>query len=882
MGVVAGTRQIIGAVVAHGGAGAGAACQQAALGAVAALHHTGRGRECLIRQVCLHLFHQGLPRHNTGTGLGLLLTQRLGHIIGCIVAPPHGGNVVRRAAHEPQILFVAGGTGLAKGFHAVGVGITAAGGTHAGVQHVLQQAVHHISGIRGQGLIAGGVVLQIDIAVTVQHAGIQVRGGVLAIVEDLERSCQRRGRNAMGLTAHDHLRQTHIVYRVQRVQLQGVVHKIEDVACAHQITHTHRNGVQRAGQTVPQRHITVVAVVAAIVAGPAAPCVGISAQLLVGKAHQAVLAAVILIADHHILLLIQGRVVEHGGPVHQTILYTQCIRTDRLDGRTRLTSDTVGTVQREALVLFAQTTHNGDHIAVIVQRDHGCLSTHIAVIVNGTVVAGAGLGRTVLVHHLYIVVRDGGHLFLMPAGREVGIVRVEHQVFHGGLHLGVHSRLNGKAAGVQQLLCLGFRNVFLVHDVLHQLGEQCIGKVRGNGRILLGILFLGQYQRLGRCVAVVLFADHALLPHVVHEEVTAVDQVFGVGVGVIVGGVFGDGRNGRTLPQGQLADILIKVFVGRSLHALNGAGKADGVQVRFQNGLLGIAAAQTEGAVDLAQLAQCAFNAAGALVVGQVLDQLLLQRGCTLLGAVDGQQVFVDHCADGALEVDAGLVVKVLILGADERILQVRGDLLQIRPHAVAVGRAQRGILHLCTGVRVGSHHHTGLAQLNVVQIQQVAVVGGSLHHVIYSTHCHQTACHDAQTNQCSNGSANEAQNGMSALFMGFLWFFGFPAAFGSRLGLPAAVTHIYLPPRRCRGMSLTGTVDLSHIGDRNRLLTFRLLFQRHALVLFHQSAQNCTQYHIIARAQNAGKNQSSALIGLIICSITQSAGQSTAFPCEN
>ena len=172
-----------------------------------------------------------------------------------------------------------------------------------------------------------------------------MRGGVLAIVEDLERSCQRRGRNAMSLTAHDHLRQTHIVYRVQRVQLQGVVHKIEDVACAHQITHTHRNGVQRAGQTVPQRHITVVAVVAAIVTGPAAPCVGISAQLLVGKAHQAVLAAVILIADHHILLLIQGRVVEHGGPVHQTILYTQCIRTDRLDGRTRLTSDAVGTVQ---------------------------------------------------------------------------------------------------------------------------------------------------------------------------------------------------------------------------------------------------------------------------------------------------------------------------------------------------------------------------------------------------------------------------------------------------------------------------------------------------------------------------------------------------------
>ena len=120
------------------------------------------------------------------------------------------------------------------------------------------------------------------------------------------------------------------------------------------------------------------------------------------------------------------------------------------------------------------------------------------------------------------------------------------------------------------------------------------------------VLFLGQHQRLGSCVAVVLLADHALLPHVVHEEVAAVDQVFGVGIGVIVGGVFGNGRNGGALPQGQLADILIKVLVGRRLHALNGAGKADGVQVRFQNGLLGVAAAQAEGAVDLAQLAQCA------------------------------------------------------------------------------------------------------------------------------------------------------------------------------------------------------------------------------------------------------------------------------------
>ena len=419
----------------------------------------------------------------------------------------------------------------------------------------------------------------------------------------------------------------------------------------------------------------------------------------------------------------------------------------------------------------------------------------------------------------------------MPAGREVGIVRVEHQVFHGGLHLGVHSRLNGKAAGVQQLLCLGFRNVFLVHDVLHQLGEQCIGKVRGNGRILLSILFLGQYQRLGRCVAVVLFADHALLPHVVHEEVTAVDQVFGVGVGVIVGGVFGDGRNGRTLPQCQLADILIKVFVGRSLHALNGAGKADGVQVRFQNGLLGIAAAQAEGTIDLTQLAQCAIDTAGAVVIGQVFDELLFQRGRTLLGAVDGQQILIDHCADGALEVDAGLVVEILILRADERILQVSRDLFQICPHAVAVGGAQGRVLHLCTSVRVGGHHHAGLAQFNVIQIQQIAVIGRGLHHVIDGTHSQQAACHYAQTEQGGNGPANEPQERMLFRFTGFLQLLRFPSGPGSMLRFPAAVARIHPPASGRSRASVVGAVDLLHIGNRNRLLTFQAAFQRRALV---------------------------------------------------
>ena len=552
-------------------------------------------------------------------------------------------------------------------------------------------------------------------------------------------------------------------------------------------------------------------------------------ELLVGKAHQAVLAAVVLIPDDHVLLLVQGRIVEHGGPVHQPVLHAQCIGADGLDGGAGLPLHAVGAVQREALGLFAQTARDGQHVAVVVQRDHGRLGAHVAVIIHGAVLGNAGLGGAVLVHHLHVVVRNGGHLFLMPAGREVSVVRVQHQVFHLGLQLGVHGGLDGKAAGVQHLLGVRLRDALLGHDVLHHFLEQCIGEVGGHGGVLLVAVVLRQRQRLGGGVAVVLLADHTLLPHVVHDEVSAVDQVLRVGVGVVVGGVLGDGSDGGTLPQGQLADVLVEVLVGRRLNALDGAGEADGIQVRLQDGLLGVTAAQAERTVDLTQLTQSALNAAGAVVIGQVLDELLLQRGSTLLGAVDGQQILIDHGTNGAFEVDARLVVEILVLGADECILQVGWDLLQVGPHAVAVGGAQGGILHLCTGVRIVGHDHAGLAQLDVVQVQQVAVVGRGLHHIVHHAHGQQAAGHDAQAQQGGNGAADEPQDRVLCLFLRFLRSLSGLPGFPDRL-LPAALAHIYLTSRRrLRRTAFAAPVDLSHLiaGDRDRLLTHTGKLQR-------------------------------------------------------
>ena len=91
----------------------------------------------------------------------------------------------------------------------------------------------------------------------------------------------------------------------------------------------------------------------------------------------------------------------------------------------------------------------------------------------------------------------------------------------------------------------------------------------------------------------------------------------------------------------------------------------------------------------------------------------------------------------------------------------------------MAVGRAQGGVLHLCAGVGVGGHHKARLAQFDVVEVQQVAVTGRSLHHIVYSAHRHQTARHNAQTDEGDDGPAQESENGMAVLFSLLLRFAG-------------------------------------------------------------------------------------------------------------
>ena len=184
----------------------------------------------------------------------------------------------------------------------------------------------------------------------------------------------------------------------------------------------------------------------------------------------------------------------------------------------------------------------------------------------------------------------------------------------------------------------------------------------------------------------------------------------------------------------------------------------------------------------------------------------------------------------------------------------------------MAVRGAQGGILHLCAGIRVGGYHHTGLAQLDVVQVQQVTVVGSSLHHIEHHAHGHHAAQHDAKAEHRSKGATDEPQDGVFALFLRRLGAFGCLGRAGTvfRCGacLAAALGNIDLTSHRAGWLLLAAPMDLSHliVGDRDRLLTFqdccRALLHR-ALSTSFVTRNFKLQYHIIARTPQPGKNQS-------------------------
>ena len=362
-------------------------------------------------------------------------------------------------------------------------------------------------------------------------------------------------------------------------------------------------------------------------------------------------------------------------------------------------------------------------------------------------------------------------LLLVPQGIEEFVVVpgvVEHELLHRVLDVRVHGGVHTQTAVEDHVLGFGVAfQVVGLFQVLGQLGDDRLGEVGvvGADGHVLGLGFaLRQGDGLGGGGIIVRLGDVALVEHLIQHVIAALDQIFRVGEGIVAGGILGDGRQHRTFGQGQLAHALSEVGVGAGFHTLDGAGQGHGVQVGFQDGLLAVPVGQTDGAEDLAHLTHIVHF----VVVGQVFDQLLFQRGRALLAAqqlLAGQ--LVEGGGNGTLEVDTDGVIEVLVFDGHHGMLKVFGDIRKADPDGVGV-TGQSGVLVPFPGIQDG-----GLLVLLLFQVQLAFRVGGDLHDIHGQNHRAHTAQHDAHADQAAEETQDHAGDA-AVLFVGiFLTAFG-------------------------------------------------------------------------------------------------------------
>ena len=272
----------------------------------------------------------------------------------------------------------------------------------------------------------------------------------------------------------------------------------------------------------------------------------------------------------------------------------------------------------------------------------------------------------------------------MPQGGDE-VVLIVHRLFDALLHLGVNGGVDAQTAGEDQLLRLVGGVVQVLLQLAQQLGVQGIGEpgVAGRaGRVLGGARLFGQGDSLSLGGVELGLGDIPLGVHLIQHVVAALDELLGVRGGVVLRRVLRDGGERRALGQGQILDMLAEILDGAGLHTVDDAGQRDRVQVRLKDGLLAVLVVQTQRTEDLAHLTHVVL----LVIAGQVLDELLLQRGRTAVRAPDavaGESV--QRRADGALEVDAGLGAEVFVLDGDDRVLQILRHGGELTPDTVLV-----------------------------------------------------------------------------------------------------------------------------------------------------------------------------------------------------
>ncbi len=281
--------------------------------------------------------HHGVPHRARHLALGG------GQLLLFVVAVPAGGDVLRSAADQPNVVVVLRGTGLGKDFPVAPRAFQILGGRGiVAVNDGLQKAVGDIGGIGVDdpfGNVAGGArpVLQNDFAVS-DDLGVGIRLVVIsAVAEHLIGGGDLAPVDAVCHTAQRH-RRVVAVLAGQRGHVQGLCQEVKRGVDRHQgIQNLRRHRVHR----------------------------GLNGFFDGG--HAAVLVRTTVVLRPLGAVFQRDVFVPNGrGIVDDIIVDRRRVNGDRLDGGAGLSGGIRGAVQNTVSLLFTASAHHGDRLAGVI------------------------------------------------------------------------------------------------------------------------------------------------------------------------------------------------------------------------------------------------------------------------------------------------------------------------------------------------------------------------------------------------------------------------------------------------------------------------------------------------------------------------------------
>ncbi len=496
-------------------------------------------------------------------------------LLVAVVARPDAAGEVGREPDEPDVVRAGGRTGLA-GYRHAALKLQPLAGALA--DDVLKRAGEQDRGVPRHRPVCFRGFVKHDVALGVEHPGVEDGLGIEAFI------CNGGvggGQLQVGHAAVD---------TAERQRLVGVVGLVQGGDAVLKELVVGREGSE-VGDAFDGRDVDGVDDRLAHRDVAAVEAVGV-VDLLAGG------ILIGLVTENAPQRILPG--IERGG-----------VGTDDLEGRARLPCRVGRAVERERSGLVAAAADEREHVAVrLVHDDHrglGLRGHGVALrddLIAGLLIDDMGLvvldvGESLLLggeeqverriqifpvesaEHFPAVVREIAVLVrgrerpvqrVLGAVREIGRIRV--LLVHDRLDVHVLGRVDAEAARIEHPGGLQLGQALCLHEVLYDAGSQRVHKIRVD-RALAGALVLdardARVDVVGEGFLLLGLGDVALIDHLIEDAEAALAVLLRVADRVVGARVLGDAGDNGGLGEGEVPDVLVKIFLGGRLDPV-GAG----------------------------------------------------------------------------------------------------------------------------------------------------------------------------------------------------------------------------------------------------------------------------------------------------------------------